>query len=138
MPVFAPNSFLPLKPLALGGCGTERAVVAPGVPMFAVPRAPAFAEKFPIGRCAPGLIWGEAMWLTIGREKVLAGGLEANRPAFAPSVVVRVGVTFNERKGVSRLIWFGERRMLLRATGSEFTRVLRETAVNPLRAFRFA
>jgi hypothetical protein len=82
---------------------------------------------------------GGFMWLTTGRAK-LRDGVAAGCPALAPSIVVRVGRTSGERTADSdvRLNWVGETRTEFRATGSEFTSVFREAAVNPFGARRFA
>ena len=55
-------------------------------------------------------------------------------PTFAPSIVVRVGRTSNDRVGVILPNSFCETLTLLRATEREFTMVSRDTAVNPLGA----
>lgn len=98
---------------------------------------PAFAAG-EAGCNEPRLPAGGATRLTAGRAKARWGGTAAERPAFGPSMVVRVGFTSSERTGATRLSWFAEIRTLLRATGSEFTNALRETAVNPLGARRLA
>ena len=46
-------------------------------------------------------------------------------------MLARVGATPGECTALILLKAFGETRMLLRETDSEFTSVLRETAVNP-------
>lgn len=89
------------------------------------PRALTFALAFP--RIAEGV----DIRLTVGREKLRGGGAAAVRPAFGPSMLVRVGRTPKDRTGLILLIWFGETRIALRATDCEFSSVLRETAVNP-------
>jgi hypothetical protein len=66
------------------------------------------------------------------------GGAAADRPAFAPSMVVLVGFTSNACTGVALLSWSGETLIALCATGREFTSVSRDTAVNPLGARIFA
>jgi len=76
--------------------------------------------------------------LTTGRVKLRGGGAAALIPAFGPSIAVLVGLTSSECTGVTRLSWFGEMRIALRATGCEFIRVCRETAVKPLGACMFA
>ena len=78
------------------------------------------------------------MWLTTGRAKLRGGGIAVDRRAFSPSMVVLVGVTLSSRTGVTLLSCSGDILMALRATGCEFSKVLRETAVNPLGACRFA
>jgi hypothetical protein len=77
---------------------------------------------------------GGATWLTTGRENVRGGGMAALRPAFAPSIVVRVGRASAARTALTRVNCCGEMRIALRATGRELTRVSRDTAVNPFGA----
>lgn len=101
-----------------------------------------------VGRSAfrPTVAAGDALWneprlpaggatrLTTGRANVRGGGATVDLPAFAPSIVVRVGFTSSERVGVALLSSFGETLMLFRATDREFTSVSRDTAVNPFGA----
>ena len=92
-------------------------------------RIPAISFRVP----AAGVIW-----LTTGREKVLAGAA-GPRPA-PPAIVVRVGRTSGARTAavLIRLNWFGAIRTEFRDTGNEFASVLREAAVNPFGARKFA
>ncbi len=159
---------IPFMPPALGGRGTERDQVDDGPRMLLLgeaprlgifigrctpalpmdrpllfiapgrvpnpPRAPTFALALAFPRMAEGV----EIRLTTGREKLRGGGAAAIRPAFGPSMLVRVGRTFSERTGLILLIWFGETRIAFRATDCEFSSVLRETAVNPFGACMFA
>jgi hypothetical protein len=74
--------------------------------------------------------FGAAMWLITGRENARVGGRAALAPV-EPATLARVGAIPRECTAVTRLICAGETRMLLCATDSEFTRVLREIAVKP-------
>lgn len=76
----------------------------------------------------------EVPLLNTGRANVREGGIAADLPAFAPSIVVRVGCTSSDRTGDTRLSSLGETLTLLAATEREFTMVSRDTAVNPLGA----
>lgn len=73
--------------------------------------------------------FGAPMRLTTGRANARDGG--AAPLPFAPTMLARVGRTPSECTAVMRLIWLGESRRLLCATGREFSSVFRETAVNP-------
>jgi len=78
------------------------------------------------------------MWLTTGRAKLRVGAAAPRE--VPPSIVVRVGLTPGERTDANdvRLNWFGETRTEFRDTGSEFTSVFRDAAVNPPGARRLA
>lgn len=82
---------------------------------------------------------GGVIWLTTGRAKARAGAATPLRLA-PPMIVVRVGCTPGVRTEFSdvRLSWFGATRTEFRATGSEFTNVFRDAAVNPFGARMFA
>jgi hypothetical protein len=82
----------------------------------------------------PRLFAGGATRLTIGRANERWGGTAACLPAPEPSIVVRVGLASTLRTGLTLPNSLGETLTLFRATGWEFTNVLRETAVNPLGA----
>ena len=148
---------MPFMPPALGGRGTERDHVDDGPRMLLLGDAPRFGMF--IGRCTPALPIGRPLFmapvpapkppralalafpriapdmrLTVGREKLRGGGAAAIRPAFGPSMLVRVGRTPSERTALILLIWFGETRIAFRATDCEFNKVLRDTAVNPFGA----
>ena len=98
-------------------------------PVIAVRPTPATPLRFAVAG---------VMWLITGREKLRVGAADA-RPA-PPAIVVRVGLTWGARTGevLTRLSWFGATRTEFRDTGSEFTSVLREAAVNPFGACMFA
>ena|SRR5713226_1623005 len=80
---------------------------------------------------------GAATRLTTGRAKVRCGGIAADLPAFAPSIVVRVGLTSTWCIAVARFNSLGDILTALRATGCELTSAVRDTAVNPLGACIF-
>jgi hypothetical protein len=144
-PSFMPR--LPKLPLPLWGRGEERESMAP----FCGPRT-LFRTSEPrlpaddIGRCsppgltmllarapelnAPRLPADEADRLTTGRANARCGGTAA-LPPLEPSMLARVGATPGEWTALILLKAFGETRRLLRETDSEFTSVLRETAVKP-------
>jgi hypothetical protein len=155
------------NPPAVGGCGIDRAPPTSGGTPPRVMLGEAFAPRGILsGRCTPRAtvpgfwtpralpisgrptppfvrkpafprLMGLPSRLTTGRENACGGG--ATRDGmWPPSIVVRVGRASTARTGVMRLNWFGATRILLCATGSEFTRVLRDTAVNPPGARMFA
>jgi hypothetical protein len=145
---------------ALGGRGTEREAICPRSGILTLLFGPAARfGMFSAGRCAPRLLpicvvglpelcpadagvlrlaTGGAIRLTTGRAKLRGGGMADDLAAFAPSIVVFVGLTSSARTGVTLLNWLGEIRTAFRATGCEFTNVVRETAVNPFGACMFA
>lgn len=79
----------------------------------------------------------EADRLTTGRANARCGGTAALAP-LEPSMLARDGATPGECTAPTRLNALGDTRKLLRETESEFTSVLRETAVNPPGACMFA
>lgn len=80
---------------------------------------------------------GEAERLTTGRANACCGGTAALPPR-DPSMVARDGAIPGEWTALIRLKALGETRRLLRETEREFTRVSRETAVNPPGLCKFA
>jgi hypothetical protein len=107
--------------LALGGCGTDLAFIAP---LFtAIGELGRFIVGVPV---RPTVVPAR---FTVGRAKLPAGGVIRARDA--PSTADLLGLAATERIDVIRLIWLGETRKALRPTCCPLTSVFRETAVNP-------
>ena len=130
-------------PPPFGGRGTKRGEPALRSGIRTLLFGPALfgAEPFRRGPYAPPRfdmtfdpLRTEVPLLNTGRANVREGGTAAGLPAFAPSIVVRVGCTSSDRAGDILLNSLGETLTLLAATEREFTMVSRDTAVNPFGA----
>lgn len=120
---------------AFGGRGTLRVADGPRELLFKPERGGLLAVPRVEELNDPRL--GAAIRPTTGRENARAGGTAALVPV-EPAMLALVGATPRVCMAVMRLICEGETRTLLRATESEFTRVLRETAVKPPGRFMLA
>jgi hypothetical protein len=80
----------------------------------------------------------DAFRVTTGRDMLRAGGMAAGRPAFAPSIAPRFGVTPAERETGAVRIWLGVKRAAVRCTGKPFCNVRDGTAVKAPGLLKFA
>jgi hypothetical protein len=144
-----------LDVLALGGRGTDRSAAEDGPPPKPLPadgfamlsREPTFCTlrmpgpfdgardaEMPDVRAFPPI----PILLTTGRLNVRELGAAARIPAVRPNIASRVGFALTRFKDGALRIAFCDTCTEFRFTANPCSKVFRDTAVNPPRAFMFA